>query len=67
MPRQFQRNKENLDVVNNSISRCLTKWKNNQKSRIIMSTEVATWDKVMSLAISVPGVKVNRSEFLVAA
>ncbi len=32
-----------------------------------MSTEVATWDKVMSLAISVPGVKVNRNEFLVAA
>ena len=32
-----------------------------------MSTEVATWDKVMSLAISVPGVKVNRNEFLVTA
>lgn len=32
-----------------------------------MSTEVATWNKVLSVAISIPGVKVNRNEFLVAA
>ena len=34
---------------------------------IIMSTELRKWDKVMSVALSVPGVKVNRNEFLVAA
>ena len=34
---------------------------------IIMSTELGKWDKVMSVALSVPGVKVNRNEFLVAA
>ena len=32
-----------------------------------MSTELGKWDKVMSVALSVPGVKVNRNEFLVAA
>lgn len=32
-----------------------------------MSSEIQTWDKVMSVAMSVPGVKVNRKEFLVAA
>lgn len=32
-----------------------------------MSTEVGKWDKVMSVALSVPGVKVNRNEFLVAS
>ena len=34
---------------------------------IIMSTELGKWYKVMSVALSVPGVKVNRNEFLVAA
>lgn len=32
-----------------------------------MSTEVGMWDKVMSVAMSFPGVKVNRNEFLVSA
>lgn len=32
-----------------------------------MSTEVGVWDKVMSMAISVPRVKVNRNAFLVGA
>ena len=32
-----------------------------------MSTEVGKWDRVMSVALSVPGVKVNRNEFLVAS
>ena len=32
-----------------------------------MSTEIGTWDKVMSVALSVPGVKVSRNEFLVAS
>ena len=32
-----------------------------------MSTELEKWDNVMSMALSVPGVKVNRNEFLVAA
>ena len=27
-----------------------------------MSSEIQTWDKVMSVAMSVPGVKVNRKE-----
>ena len=44
------------------------KWRDNEKQTInIMSTELGKWDKVMSVALSVPGVKVNRNEFLVAA
>ena len=40
---------------------------NEKQTKNIMSTELGKRDKVMSVALSVPGVKVNRNEFLVAA